>query len=290
MINNSDRLVEAYLDNELQDADFHALCTWLQADRENAQRFVRACFLHWELYAIGQRKSLQKGVSELPSQTELVKTGSAASENGSRPSSFAARTRTRARFKIGARAALAAALLVACGIGVWMLVPAGLPKSVAQLTQTGPNVIWANASASPQRGASIREGQLLELNQGRILATLSNGVQVVVRGPAKFKIDAENLMYLQTGRITVAVPRQASGFVVESPVARFVDLGTEFTLDMQPDSGCELHVFSGLVEMQPRDARRADRLRIPEGRAIKYDAPSGSVETLPYQASERMAL
>jgi hypothetical protein len=290
MINNSDRLVEAYLDNELQDAEFHALCTWLQGDCENTQRFVRACFLHWELYAIGQRKSLQKGVSELPRQTAFVRTGSAVRENDSQASSVAARTRTRARFKFGARTALAAALLVACGIGAWMLIPSGLPETAAQLTQTGPNVVWANASTPPQRGALIREGQLLELDQGHILATLSHGVQVVVRGPAKFKIDAENLLYLRTGRITVTVPRQASGFIVESPVARFVDLGTEFTLDMQPGSGCELHVFSGLVEMQPRNAPRTDRLRIPEGRAIRYDAASGSVETLPYLAAERMSL
>ena len=285
MINDSERLVEAYIDNELQDADCHALCAWLQEDRANANRFIRACFLHWQLFAIGQRRSLQNGVNELPRQTSVKELSSALLGNHSQAVGVAARIRAR----LGSRA-LAATLLIACGLGVWTLVRLWQPETVAQLTRTTADAAWANASVAPRSGAFLRSGQLVELHRGRVLATLSSGVQIVVQGPATFRIDAGDSLFLQSGRITVSVPRQASGFVVESPMARFVDLGTEFTLDMQPGSGCELHVFSGLVEMQPSDARRADQLRLPEGRAIKYDAASGAVETLSYQASERMSL
>ena len=136
----------------------------------------------------------------------------------------------------------------------------------------------------------LREGQMIQLRSGPLLATISSGVQVVIQGPATLRIDAGDTLFLQSGRITISVPRQASGFIVESPVARFIDLGPEFTVDIQPQSHCELHVFSGLVEMQPNDSRHADQLRVPEGRAIQYDAASGAFVTLPYHEDERLSL
>lgn len=278
-------LVEAYIENDLPDADRQALCEWLQADRAHKRRFIRGCFLHWQLFAIGRRMSLQNGVNDLPRQTGLVELSSVL--GGNHPQLYG---RSRARFGTRTLAAVAATLLVACGLGAWTLFRVLQPETVAQLTRATADAAWNDSSTAPSPGTFLHKGQLIQLKHGRVLTTLSSGVQVVMQGPATIRMDAGNMLFLQTGRITITVPRQASGFAVESPVARFVDLGTEFTLDMQPESGCELHVFSGLVEMQPNDAHHADRLRVPEGRAIEYDAASGAVDTLPYQASERMSL
>lgn len=288
MTNETDRLVESYLDNELQDADCVALCSWLQQDCTNVDKFIRACFLHWQLFAIGQRKSLQHGVNDAPRKSGLAKLSGTL--NGSSPQVTGISARIRERLGRHAIFALAAALLLACGLGGWTLVRMRQPDAVAQLTQTTADAAWADGSIVPRSGMFLHSGQLVELRRGRVLATLSSGVQVVVQSPATFRIDAGDILFLQIGRITVTVPRQASGFVLESPIARFVDLGTEYTVDIPSPESCELYVFSGLVEMQPSNAHRTDQLRVPEGRAIKYDGASGNVETLPYEPGERMSL
>lgn len=286
-MSESDRLIDAYLDNELQDDDRPKLCSWLQQDRAHLDQFIRDCFLHWQLFAIGQRRSLQHGVNDAPKLTGLAKL------NSTLPNSALQVTRVSpVRGRHGRRTifVLAASLLLVCGLGGWAMVRMRQPETVAQLTKTTADAAWVDGSTAPRSGVFLHKGQIVNLRSGRVLATLSSGVQIVVQGPATFRIDAGNELFLQMGRVTVTVPRQASGFILESPMARFVDLGTEYTVNLRSPTSCDLHVFSGLVEMQPSNARRIDQLRVPGGRAISFDDVSGDVETLVYEPGERMTL
>jgi len=287
MMPESDRLIDAYLDNELQDDDCPKLCSWLQQDRTHMDQFIRDCFLHWQLFAIGQRKSLQYSVNDSSKATGPAKLNITLHSRASRATGISS-----VRERLGRRTifALAASLLLVCGLVGWTMVRMRQPETVAQLTQTTADAAWADSSIAPRSGVFLHREQVVNLRSGRVLATLSSGVQIVVQGPATFRIDGGNKLFLQTGRITVTVPRQATGFILESPMARFVDLGTEYTVDVRSPTRCELHVFSGLVEMQPNNVRRTDQLRVPGGRAISFDDASGDVETLPYESGERMAL
>ena len=95
----------------------------------------------------------------------------------------------------------------------------------------------------------------------------------------------------QAGRFGAQVPTQAIGFTVATPIARFVDLGTEFSVSLEPTNSCELQVFDGLVEMRlPQHAdRAAEQLRISEGSAVRFDAGTFDVHSIPYDEEQRIA-
>ena len=284
-MDETERLIGAYIDNELQGNDHCSLAEWLRADRAHVDHFIRACFLHWQLFAIGQRKSLQTNVEAMPRPARLREVRRAIFGPAHERS-----TRAQRASKRFARPMMAATLLVACGLAAWWVSRASQPATVAQLTRASADAAWDHQQAALAAGLFFHEGQLVRLTAGRILTTLSTGVQVVIQSPATVRMDSGRGLYLQTGRITVTVPRQASGFAVDSPIASFVDLGTDFTIDVKGDSACELHVFSGLIEMQPHVVRRIDRLRVPEGRAITYRADTGDVERLPFRMEEKLSL
>jgi hypothetical protein len=56
---------------------------------------------------------------------------------------------------------------------------------------------------------------------------------------------------LHNGRLSASVPPEGVGFTVETPAAEVVDFGTEFSVDVAGGAS-EVHVFAGLVRVQPR--------------------------------------
>ena len=73
-------------------------------------------------------------------------------------------------------------------------------------------------------GAEIRTGQWLpktecRLAQGTAELMFSNGVVVVVQGPAEFRIRSSTRMSLLTGRLSVIASTRASDFMVDTPTA-----------------------------------------------------------------------
>jgi ferric-dicitrate binding protein FerR (iron transport regulator) len=142
-------------------------------------------------------------------------------------------------------------------------------------------------------GALLRAGQELNLIEGRALVTFVSGAQIVLEGPTQMRLDSPMATELAGGRITASVPTQAIGFSVSSPMARFVDLGTEFTLNQDVDKGFVLQVFDGLVEVQlpVRDGDASQKpLRISELTAVRFHAGSGKIVVEPYDESERLSL
>ncbi len=287
-MNELDKYFDAYAEQSLGDDEREALCAWLHADNAHVEEFARDAFLHWQLLAIGRRKNLQSDVAEAPVkerwqglQRTVSVEGASGEHSGSRGSWSPSWRRV---------AALAASLAVAATLLVWLGVEQSKPAMVAQLTKSAANLSWSGRAA-PAAGAFLRQGQVLAIDDGRLLTTLASGVQIVLEGPAELRLDSATTVFLAKGRMTVVVPREATGFVVDSRLGRFVDLGTEYTLKLDAAGGCQLHVFSGLVELRPVAGAAAEGpLSIPEGRAISYDAASGKVTTLPYDLKDRMSL
>jgi hypothetical protein len=154
------------------------------------------------------------------------------------------------------------------------------------------NCRWGKASGALAEGALLHNGDELNLIQGRALVTFSSGARVVIEGPARLTTRSEMSAGLAAGALTANVPRQATGFAIYTPLAHLVDLGTEFTAKVHPDDSLELHVFSGLVELQLiHNDRPVDDapLRVSEGVAVKVDSKSRIVDTLPYDATQRMS-
>jgi hypothetical protein len=275
------RLFDAYAEDALSDQNRQALDAWLQESDAHVDEFVRETFLHWQLFDVAQQQHLHDDVMAASPGLDAASLGLSAVNRGSASRQPKTDPR-RSRFSLAAVAS--AAIAAAALLGYFAL----RPHTVAQLTQTSPKTSWAVGGA-PRVGSLLHAGERLQLRSGRALATLVSGARIILDGPADVRIDGDNRLWLQTGRLGVEVPTQATGLVVDSPLGRFVDLGTEFTIAMQPETGCEIQVFTGMVEMTPADGDRVP-VRVTTGSAVSYDAASGDVKFLPYDEGQKLVL
>jgi hypothetical protein len=168
---------------------------------------------------------------------------------------------------------------------------AARPEVVASVNGT-QNVQWAAGTTAQTVGGLLHAGDGLAIDGGLLHIVFARGGQVALQGPAKFRIESDKAGRLLAGSLSVLAPEHAVGFTIYGGRLTAVDLGTEFHLQRLPDDSCVLHVFDGLVEIQ-LDARSnggggKEKLQIPEGRAIRFDAASGKVASIEYDKSKRL--
>jgi len=144
------------------------------------------------------------------------------------------------------------------------------PAQVATMTGLGA-VRWLQ----PLQGARLLSrwaiGDRLQLEGGAIELTFDAGAQVTVFGPADFEITSATSINCQRGRVTAVVDERGKGFVVQTPRAKVVDLGTQFGLSISEKGETEVVVFQGSVDMSyapPAGAHGAPTRRLRQGEAM----------------------
>jgi hypothetical protein len=275
-------LISRYLDGELTDDEREQLARALERDSASLDELVYDGFIHSQLIDwMNQQRT--------PELASLAESSVAATPTTRR----AARAQTDIsahRSRVWSPGILAATLLVAASISIAGYVYATRPVIVGQLTQaTGSR--WDDTNAGLGVGSLLQDGQELKLENGTALVTFSSGAQLLLEAPAALRLDSAMEVHLYSGRVAARVPTTARDFTVTSSLARFVDLGTAFTLNLVADKSFELHVFEGLVELQ-LDERFGDAvhqpLRVAEVRAVSFDIKSGDVETVEFQEGKQM--
>jgi ferric-dicitrate binding protein FerR (iron transport regulator) len=143
-------------------------------------------------------------------------------------------------------------------------------NQVATMTGLGA-VRWAQ----PTQGARLLSrwaiGDRLQLEDGAIELTFDAGAQVTIFGPADFEITSPTSIRCQRGRVTTLVGDRGKGFVIETPRAKVVDLGTQFGLSISDSGETEVVVFQGSVDMSyasPTGAANAPPRRLNQGEAL----------------------
>lgn len=137
--------------------------------------------------------------------------------------------RSIARWAIGLAASL---LLVGCGVWWALTNPSNSPLTV------GP-------TGSPVLGLGT-----VELADGTASYYLPGVGDLLIEGPASLHLDSPKYLRLDQGRIRLRVSEPSGrGFVVATAQGVVTDLGTEFAVDAQEDSGVNLVVFDGAVEL-----------------------------------------
>jgi ferric-dicitrate binding protein FerR (iron transport regulator) len=121
-------------------------------------------------------------------------------------------------------------------------------KQVATITGLG-SVRWAESSAARRLLSRCAAGDRLEFADGAIELTFDAGAQVTVFGPADFTITSATSINCRRGRVTTLVGERGKGFVVQTPQAKVVDLGTQFGLSISDKGETEVVVFQGSVDM-----------------------------------------
>jgi len=115
---------------------------------------------------------------------------------------------------------------------------------------------WAKGSgtskdAAPQEGDGLAPGRKLLLTSGLAEIVYQTGVVVLLQGPATMEIGSKTSADIRQGRLTVRViDPELTGFVVQTPSAKYTDLGTEFGVYVAADGKQEMHVIQGTVKVE----------------------------------------
>ena len=113
-------------------------------------------------------------------------------------------------------------------------------------------VIWDDsAEVKPSLGDTLDPG-LLKISEGLAQIEFLQGATVVLEGPVEFSIDNPNEGSLNNGKLRAVVPTVATGFTVNVPNGRVIDLGTDFGLNVHLGGSTELFVYNGNVLYEGR--------------------------------------
>ena len=166
--------------------------------------------------------------------------------------------------------AVAATLLIAAFM--WFASPGEHEQSpVATLVTDVDAVLFCHGQ--PRKDTELPAGEY-RLERGLLHLQFAGGVMVYVEAPARFDAFSDKRVVLHSGRLSASVPPEGIGFTVETPEAEVIDFGTEFSVEV--DSGMsEVHVFEGLVRVQPRakkDGAMGESVDLRTSQAVKVEA------------------
>jgi len=157
----------------------------------------------------------------------------------------------------------AAAVALLVGLGALLLFsgnPAAGPGSPDRVTEARVDQValltleqqaqWGMGSPIPAtRG--LAAGESFDLRAGLAELRFSSGNTVVLEGPATGRVVDAWTMVLDNGRVVARSENGARGFAVQTAVADFVDLGTEFGVQVT-FGRVDAVVFDGLIAVRPR--------------------------------------
>jgi hypothetical protein len=152
------------------------------------------------------------------------------------------------------------ALVAICVYGTFLLVawnlrPDALPpidgQDAVAVVCDATDVKWSPNLSSKTTESPVLTGESLKIESGTIELELKTGTKLVVKGPADWSVNGRNSVSLRSGTLMARVPADAIGFTVETPTAKIVDLGTEFSVEVDRDGVTESRVFRGAIKVQP---------------------------------------
>jgi hypothetical protein len=265
-----DELIDAWRDGVLTEAAASELSQLLR-DCDEARRIFRAeSQLHGLLHQAVTAAAVEEAAGRSLWLTEPV--AADAVEKSRRPK---AGITAKRRLLTGT----GVLVLSIAAVLVWFLVVPRQedPAKFFATLNRATDCVWEGPTAG-QPGDRLAAGPL-NLREGMAEVKLDNGVELLVEAPARLElVDAGNAL-LHTGRIVTRVPLTATGFVVDTPKARVVDLGTEFGVSVEPDRETIVQVFDGVVVAELKNSRLSDKRsqRLVAGETVRIDA-SGVVE------------
>jgi hypothetical protein len=124
------------------------------------------------------------------------------------------------------------------------------PAPLAQVTERTPILVGIDY----QRGDTIWEPQAYELKEGAIELLFDKSVIFLFQGPGQFEILGPKLVQVKQGKLrTMVLNEQGHGFTIQTEESNFVDWGTEFSMNIQPNQKPQIRVEDGLVEIKSID-------------------------------------
>jgi hypothetical protein len=152
----------------------------------------------------------------------------------------------------------------------------------------------ARGEGGPSPGSPLHLGSKFVLISGLLEITYDSGARVILQGPVTYQVESSASGYLSIGKLTAKVEQGSEvsnhkseiinpKFVIRTPTALVTDLGTEFGVEVTNSGETSSHVFRGMVEVQPTDARTrptGKAIRLRENESVRLHQVSGSLAVL----------
>ncbi len=154
-----------------------------------------------------------------------------------------------------------------------------LSPYVARVTGRSADREWAPSQRSLGPHAHLRRGQVLRVASGLLQITHKDGGEVILEGPAQYRVTSRGAGELEEGRLTV---RGIAGFQIFTDELVVTDLGTEFGVAVDADGTCDVQVFEGTVQANlTRSGRESLPIRLAANEAVRFDARTQQVQRRP---------
>lgn len=237
--NELDQLIDDCLESRLSETDAAWLSAEIEKSAEARSRYWEAAMIHGLLDQAMQQSSLR------------VISGQDAPQGKRRtPWLFAS----------------AAAAVLAIGLTWWFMgnepsseVPVATVLFTDQCEWQQPENVIEGERLEPQR---------LVLRKGMAIVRFDGGAEMVIQGNTELELLSATKAGLLRGDVVVRAENDAAGFVLDTPSASLLDLGTEFAVKVDPSQATELHVTEGEVAY----AQHGVTTVLPAGKSVRLDA------------------
>ena len=172
-----------------------------------------------------------------------------------------------------ARRFAVAACVAAAGMAVWGLLQR--PASLSPGTVTRIEVIDSTRDSGYSSGQLLSEPHV-SIDQGRITLQLDGGPTLDLSAPAEVEILNGMHVRVQGGDVTVNAGDRGAGFIIDTILARVVDLGTRFAVSVGQAGETDVVVLEGEIEVYepPGSARASPYENLMAGDALTVTAPN----------------
>lgn len=143
---------------------------------------------------------------------------------------------------------------------------------VAKVQRVTSDVVWGAGSAAPDFLLRTRRDDRLHIESGEVELHYFSGAEITMHGPCAFVTTGASSGRLESGQVHGKV--EGGDFLLHTPSARVLDLGTEFGVSITEGLDTEVQVFDGEVQVIS-DGMLDDTAQshsVTEGMAVKVDS------------------
>lgn len=157
--------------------------------------------------------------------------------------------------------------------------PQSAPVYVAQISKLSAEASWAEAFGPEDFLLRIANEETLELVAGMAEIQYYSGAKIFLEGPCTFTFTGHDSGRLELGKLTGEVSQGT--FLLTTPTAEVLDLGTAFGLAVVEDTSTEVLVYDGEVRVSAASGvdPQAESVSLKKGMGVRV-APSGAIHAM----------
>lgn len=172
---------------------------------------------------------------------------------------------------------LAAACLAVITAGLFFVPSPGMGNRLASQSANIARVVntsgveWSSNAKQFHPWTPIAPGDTIRIQHGAINLFISNGVELLIEGPADVRFASLERVIVAKGKLAARVGPDAIGFSIETPHANVIDRGTSFGISVDNKLQTDIVVYEGIVDLDVVGHGNQPRRRLLTGEALRVN-------------------